>query len=80
MEGDGVDQIGMVGEGFHFFPGLGVVDVDLLVPRPGGEQWLGRVEGDAVESIGMIGEGFDDGPVVGVVDVNFRVPRSGGEQ
>ena len=35
----------MVDEGFDFFPGLWVVDVDLVV-RSSGEQWLRKVEGD----------------------------------
>ena len=58
MEGDGADGTGMVGEGFDDGPGVGVVDVDLVVARSSGEQWLGRVEGDGEDASGMVGECF----------------------
>ena len=58
VEGDGLDYIGVVGEGFDFYPGAGVVDANLLVLRSSGEQWFGRVEGDGADGIGKVGEGF----------------------
>ena len=70
----------MVGERFHFPPGTGVVDMNLLVVRSSGEQWLGRVEGDGRDGTGMVGKGFDFFPSAGVVDVNPRAARSNDEQ
>ena len=81
MEGDGVDGTGT--EGFRLLPGAGVVDVDSLVIRSSGEQWLGPVEGDGEDPTRVVGEGVDDGPGAGVVDADLArvlVPRSSGEQ
>ena len=83
VESDGGDGFGMIGEGFHFFPGAGVVDVNRLVERPSGEQWLGPVEGDGEDPTRVVGEGVDDGPGAGVVDADLArvlVPRSSGER
>ena len=80
MEGDGEDGLSVVGEGFDFFPGVGIVDVNLLVLRSSDEQWLGRVEGEGPDEIGTVGEGFDFFPGVGIVDVDLVVKRSSGEQ
>ena len=48
-------------------PAIGIIYLDLLVARSGGEQWLGRVEGDGVDAIGVVGEGF-----LGEVDIYLR--------
>ena len=61
-------------------PSICVVDVNLLVLRSSGEQWLGRVEGEGEDQMGMVGEGSDFFPGVGVVDVDLLVARSSGEQ
>ena len=37
MEGDGEDGLSVVGQGFDDAPGVGVVDVDLLIKRSSGE-------------------------------------------
>ena len=58
MEGDGEYVTGMVGESFDLCPGLGIIDVNILVARPSGEKWFGQVEGDGGDVIGMAGEGF----------------------
>ena len=39
-------------------PAIGIIYLDLVVARSGGEQWLGRVEGDGPDVMDMVGEGF----------------------
>ena len=61
-------------------PSICVVNVDRLVIRSSGEQWLGRVESDGGDGLGMIGEGFHFFPGAGIVNADLFVARSSGEQ